>query len=81
MELKKLHEARQKQFADNNDRMEEHARREREAHMTLIRTQKEADETERRQMAERRGQFLNYKRELNRQMSQNHEVRVNDKHA
>ena len=32
-------------------------------------------------MAERRNAFLNYKRELNSQMSKNEELRQNDRHA
>ena len=43
--------------------------------------QKQLEEEERLQMAARRGAYLRYKSELNRQMAKNDEMRQNEKHA
>ena len=80
-ELQKLHESRQKQFADNDARYKDLKRQDRELFVRVMQEQKEKELEERQQMAQRRQAFLRYKSELNTQMKKNDEVRQNDKHA
>ena len=67
-ELAKLHEDRQRQFADNDARLKEAKRLDREMFLKVVQTQRENEEKERKQMAARRTAYLHYKKELNSQM-------------
>ena len=61
----KLHEARQKQFADNDLRVKQAAQKERDAFLQTVATQKRLEAEERELMAQRRDAYLSYKQELN----------------
>ena len=61
----KLHEARQKQFADNDVRVKQAAQKERDAFLQTVATQKRLEAEERELMAQRRDAYLSYKQELN----------------
>ena len=73
--MRKLHEARQKQFAENDVRVKSEAQREREAFLQQVQTQKRLEAEERELMASRRSAYLTYKQQLNKQMEENDEVR------
>ena len=73
--MRKLHEARQKQFAENDVRVKNEAQREREAFLQQVQTQKRLEAEERELMATRRQAYLTYKQQLNKQMKENDEVR------
>ena len=78
--LAELHEARQRQFAMNDERMRKEAAVDRELHMKVVQKQRADEEKERREMQQRRGLFLDYKGQLNKQMSKNEALRIDGKH-
>ena len=59
--MRKLHEARQKQFADNDARVKIAAQKERDQFLQTVATQKRLEAEERELMAQRRDAYLNYK--------------------
>jgi len=59
--LKKLHMARQNQFADNDVRVKNAAQRERDQFLQIVATQKRLEAEERDEMATRREAYLSYK--------------------
>ena len=78
--MRKLHEARQKQFADNDARVKSAAQKEREQFLETVASQKRLEAQEREVMARRRDAYLTYKDQLNAQMRENEDVRQGQKH-
>ena len=79
--LKKLHLDRQKQFADIDIRLKQRTATERASHVKTIQRLRQLEDEERVHLANRRNAFLQYKQDLNKQMTKNSEVRSNSQHA
>ena len=80
-DLADLHVSRQKQFADNNARVQELQRQDREQFLKVVQRQREQEEEERQSMQARKNMFMSYKGNLHGQMKTNEELRVTAKHA